>query len=56
MGVYATATISKNTRIIDDGLRWLHHAQIETALIDPGKPWQKCDRRIVQREVPATRT
>ena len=21
-------------------LRWLHHAQIETALIDPGKPWQ----------------
>jgi len=21
-------------------LRWLHTAQIETALIDPGKPWQ----------------
>jgi transposase InsO family protein len=21
-------------------LRWLHDAQIETALIDPGKPWQ----------------
>ena len=21
-------------------LRWLQHAQIETALIDPGKPWQ----------------
>ena len=21
-------------------LRWLHAAQIETALIDPGKPWQ----------------
>jgi putative transposase len=21
-------------------LRWLHEAGIETALIDPGKPWQ----------------
>jgi len=33
-------------------LRWLTEAQIETALIDPGKPWQKCDRRIVQRPLP----
>ena len=27
-------------------------AQIDTALIDPGKPWQNGDRRIVQRQVP----
>ena len=31
-------------------LRWLQEATIDTALIDPGKPWQNAHRRIVQRE------
>ena len=25
-------------------LRWLTEAQIETTLIDPGKPWQNADK------------
>ena len=32
-------------------LRWLVDEKIETALIDPGKPWQNGIERILQRQV-----
>jgi putative transposase len=44
----STGLTDLNSLILDNGpefvagaiLRWLHEAGIETALIDPGKPWQ----------------
>ena len=33
-------------------LQWLTDARIETAIIDPGKPWQNGTNEILQRQVP----
>jgi len=32
-------------------LKWLAPEQIETALIDPGKPWQNGTNRVVRRNL-----